>query len=103
MIKCSYIIEGHGVFERMLWFISIASSLALAAIMVRTNMNDAATNPILTSINTIPLQVSAKRSMSSQSFVKVGMPHLLDNKFPSKKYLSKKGLLNYFRVSHFQQ
>ncbi len=50
--------EGSNIIERMLWTLTITGSFAVAGVMVFSNLKDLDENPISTSTDTIPVQVS---------------------------------------------
>ncbi len=49
--------KGANLFVRLAWVCAIISAFALVAIMISANVRDVDENPIVSSVDTIPVQV----------------------------------------------
>ncbi len=57
MFESRYVVEGANSFERIMWICVILVSFAISSFMVMSNLRDVEENPIISSIDSIPVQV----------------------------------------------
>ncbi len=54
--------EGRSLLERLFWVCAICAGLCVAGLMISATLRDADDNPIVTSVETIPVQARDRGS-----------------------------------------